>query len=210
MQTLLSRIATLLLVAGTGAGCGGGSGTGPGSDPSVLTALEVTPATATLFTVAPGNTVALSVVAKDQDGQAMSGLGSPTFSSDNTAIANVSSAGTVTAVAAGTATITASLTAGGVTQTGTTTVTTRIPPATAAVTAPELAFQPVTVDVQAGGVVTWTFASIQHDVTFTSGGAPANIPALQGGSASRTFPTNGTFGYRCSIHPPMTGAVHVH
>ena len=209
MQTLLSRIATLLIVAATGAGCGGGNGPG-GPDTPVLTTLEVTPATATLFTVAPGNTAALSVVAKDQDGQAMSGLGSPTFSSDNTAIATVSDAGAVTAAAAGTATITASLTAGGVTETGTTTVTTRVAPATAAVTAPGLEFQPATVDVQAGGMVTWTFTSLQHNVTFTSGGAPADVPALQDGSASRTFPTNGTFGYRCSIHPPMTGSVHVH
>ena len=210
MRALLSRIATLLIVAEAGVACGGGNGLEPGPDDPVLTTLEVTPGTATLFTVAPGNTTTLAVVAKDQDGQTMAGTGPASFSSDNTAIATVSSAGTVTAVAAGTATITASLTAGGVTETGTTTVTTRVAPATAAVTAPELAFQPVTVDVQAGGVVSWTFPSIQHDVTFTSGGAPANIPALQGGSASRTFPTNGTFGYRCSIHPPMTGAVHVH
>ena len=209
MQTLLSRIATLLIVAATGAGCGGGNGPVEPDTP-VLTTLEVTPATATLFTVAPGNTAALSVVAKDQDGQAMSGLGSPTFSSDNGAVATVSDAGAVTAAAAGTATITASLTAGGVTETGTTTVTTRVAPATAAVTAPGLEFQPATVDVQAGGMVTWTFTSLQHNVTFTSGGAPADVPALQDGSASRTFPTNGTFGYRCSIHPPMTGSVHVH
>ena len=96
MQTLLSRIATLLIVAATGAGCGGGNGPVEPDTP-VLTTLEVTPATATLFTVAPGNTAALSVVAKDQDGQAMSGLGSPTFSSDNGAVATVSDAGAVTA-----------------------------------------------------------------------------------------------------------------
>lgn len=65
--------------------------------PPVLTTLEVTPATATLFTVAPGNAVTLSVVAKDQDGQAMSGLGSPSFSSDNGTIASVRDNGTITA-----------------------------------------------------------------------------------------------------------------
>ena len=210
MRALLSRIATLLIVAEAGVACGGGNGLEPGPDDPVLTTLEVTPGTATLFTVAPGNTTTLAVVAKDQDGQAMSGLGSAAFSSDNTAIATVSDAGAVTAVAAGTATITASLTAGGVTRTGTTTITTRVAPATAAVTAPGLEFQPATVDVQAGGMVTWTFTSLQHNVTFTTGGAPADVPDLQDGSASRTFPTNGTFGYRCSIHPPMTGSVHVH
>ena len=74
MRTLLSRTATLLIVTGIGAGCGGdgGSGTGPPPDEtSVLTTIEVTPATATLFTVAPGSTVQLSVVAKNQDGQTM-------------------------------------------------------------------------------------------------------------------------------------------
>lgn len=210
MRALLSRIATLLIVAGTGAGCGGGSEPGPGPGTSVLTTVEVTPAAATLFTVAPGNTATLAVVAKNQDGQTMAGTGPASFSSNNGAIANVSDAGTVTAVAAGTATITASLTVGGVTETGTTTVTSRDAPANATVTAPALEFQPATVDVEAGGMVSWTFGSITHNVTFTTAGAPANVPDLQDGSASRTFPTNGTFGYRCSIHPPMTGSVHVH
>jgi plastocyanin len=176
----------------------------------VLTTVEVTPATATLFTVAPGNVVTLAVVAKDQDGQTMSGLGSASFSSDNGAIADVSSDGTVTAAAAGTAVITASLTAGGVTKTGTTTVTVQVAPASAAVVAPALVFQPAAVDVSAGGSVTWTFGSIHHTVTFSSAGAPADVPELQDGSASRTFPTNGAFSYRCAIHPQMAGAVRVH
>ncbi len=213
MRAMLSRMATLLIVAETGAACGGdgGSGTGPSPDEtSVLTTVEVTPATATLFTVAPGNTVTLAVVAKDQDGQTMAGLGSPTFSSDNGAIATVSDAGAITAVSAGSARITASLTAGGVTKTGTSTVTAQVAPASAGVVAPAIAFQPATVDVSAGGTVTWTFASSPHDVSFTTAGAPADVPVLQDGSASRTFPTNGSFSYRCSIHPPMTGVVHVH
>jgi len=210
MRALLSRIATLLMVAETGvAGCGG-SGTDPNPDTPVLTTLEVTPATATLFTVAPENAVTLSVVPKDQNGQTMAGAGTPTFSSDNGAIADVGADGTITAVAAGTAQITASLTAGGVTKTATTTVTVQVAPAAAGVLAPQLAFQPAAADVSAGGTVTWTFGSIPHDVTFTTAGAPADVPALQNGSAARTFPTNGAFGYRCTIHPQMTGAVRVH
>jgi plastocyanin len=212
MRRLSSTIATLLIVASTGAGCGGGDDNGPGPGPSdrVLTTLEVTPAAATLFTVAPGNTVTLAVVATDQDGQTMTGLGSPSFSSDNNAVATVDDAGTITAVAAGSAQITASLTAGGVTETGTTTVTAQVAPTSAAVVAPAIAYQPATVDVAAGGTVTWTFASIPHDVSFTTAGAPADVPVIQNESASRTFPTNGSFNYRCTIHPPMTGVVHVH
>lgn len=212
MRTSLRRVATLLIVAGIGAGGGGCGDNGPGPGPSdpVLTTVEITPATATLFTVAPGNTVTLAVVAKDQDGGTMAGLGSPSFSSSNATVASVSEAGAVTALAAGTAAITASLTAGGVTETGTTTVTAQVAPASAAVAAPAIAFQPATVNVRGNGTVTWAFASVPHTVTFTTAGAPANVPELQDGSASRTFPTNGSFNYRCTIHPPMTGVVHVH
>jgi plastocyanin len=175
----------------------------------VLTTLEVTPATATLFTVEPGNSATLAVVAKDQDGQTMSGLGSPSFSSDNAAVASVSDDGTITAVAAGTAQITASLTAGGVTKTGTSTVTAQVAPANVTVTAPGSSFRPAIVDVRAGGTVTWTFESTPHNVTFTTPGAPADIPEFQDGSASRTFPNNGTFHYQCA-GPQMAGVVRVH
>lgn len=207
MRTLFSRIATLLILAATGVGCGGDGGAGPGG--SVLTTLEVTPATPTLFTVAPGNTVTLSVVAKDQDGNTMTGAGTPTFSSDNGAVAGVSEDGTITALAAGTARITASLTAGGVTKTGTTTVTAQVAPANAVVAAAATGFQPATVDVQAGGTVTWTFGSTVHMVTFTTAGAPANIPDQQEASVSRVFPSHGTFQYQCS-GPQMAGVVRVH
>jgi plastocyanin len=207
MRALLSRIATLLIVAETGAGCGGDGGSGPGT--SVLTTLEVTPATATLFTVAPGNAVTLSVVPKDQDGQTMAGVGSPSFSSDNGAIASVSDDGTITAVAAGTARITASLTAGGVTKTGTTTVMAQVAPASATVVAGTGGFQPATVDVQAGGTVTWEFGSTPNMVTFTTAGAPANIPEQQNESVSRTFPNSGTFHYQCAT-PQKSGDVRVH
>jgi plastocyanin len=206
MRALLSRIATPLIVAGIGVACGGDGGSGLGS--SVLTTLEVTPTTATLFTVAPGNTVTLSVVAKDQDGGTMSG--SPSFSSDNSSIATVGADGTVTGVGAGSAGITASLTAGGVTKTATATVTVQAAATTVGVVAPAFEFQPGTVDVAAGGTVTWSFGSIHHTVSFTTAGAPESIPELQNGSAARIFSNNGSFGYRCLIHPEMTGLVRVH
>lgn len=206
MRIESSRIATLLMVAATGFGCGGD---GPTSVP-VYTTLEVTPGTPTLFTVAPGNTVTLSVVPKDQNGTAMTGTAVATFSSDNTAVATVGTTGTVTAVAAGTASITSSQAVGSVTKSGTATVTVQDAPATATVLAPSLVFQPTSVDVRATGTVTWTFGAVPHNVTFTTAGAPANVPNLQDGSASRAFPTNGSFGYQCTIHPGMNGTVHVH
>jgi hypothetical protein len=120
MRSLHSRMATLLLIAQIGAACGDG-GSGPDQD-QVLTTLEVSPATTALYTRAPGNTVALTVVAKDQRGVEMTGVGSPAFSSDNSAVANVNDQGTITATGVGSAQVTASLTAGGVTATGTATV----------------------------------------------------------------------------------------
>lgn len=207
MRTELSRVATLLIVAVTGAGCGGGGTT---DTSAVLTTVDVTPATAALFTVAPGNTAALNVVGKDQNGAVMS-AGTPTFSSDAATVATVGTDGTVTAVAPGTAVITATLTAGGATKSGISTVAVEDAPASAGVVATAgLAFNPSAVDVQAGGTVTWTFGTVTHNVTFTTAGAPTNIPDSQNGSVGRTFPTNGSFNYHCTIHPQMTGIITVH
>jgi plastocyanin len=204
MRAQWSGLAAILIAAGIGSGCGE---SGPSN---TLTTLEVTPTARTLFTVAPGNMDTLSVVAKDQNGLVMSGVGSPSFSSDNAAVATVNSAGIITAVAAGTAQVTVSLTEDGATASAVTVVTVEAAPAEAAVQAPQLAYQPKTVDVSAGGKVTWTFGAIHHTVTFTSAGSPADIPEFTDGSASRTFSSNGTFNYRCSIHTSMTGTVRVH
>ncbi|MEO8089517.1 MAG: Ig-like domain-containing protein [Gemmatimonadales bacterium] len=208
MRPLVSSIATLMVVTAAGTGCSS-NGTTPPPDP-VLTTVTVTPATATLFIGAPGNTATLAVAGKDQDGGTMTGLVAPTFSSDNDATATVSGDGTVTAVAAGTAQITASLTAGSVTKTGSATVTAQEAPASASVSTPGLAFQAPLVDVRVGGSVTWTIGATTHNVTFTSPGAPASIGDLNNASAARTFPSNGSFNYHCTIHPQMTGLVRVH
>jgi plastocyanin len=207
MRRLLSGMAILLLIAGTGTGCGDGGGE---PDTPVLTTVDVSPATVALFTEAPGNTAVLTVVAKDQRGETMTGVGSPTFSSDNSAVADVSDDGTITATGAGTAQVTASLTAGGVTETGASTVTVAVAPGTAAVSTPSLAFRPQVVDVSAAGVVTWTIGSIHHNVTFTTPGAPEDVPEITNASAARTFPNPGAFAYQCTIHPSMTGTVRVH
>ena len=204
MRAQWSGLAAMLIAAGIGSGCGE---SGPSN---ILTSLEVTPTAQTLFTVAPGNMDTLSVVAKDQNGLVMSGVGSPSFSSDNAAVATVTSAGIITAVGPGTAQVTASLTEGGATASAVTIVTVEAAATAAGVEAPAFVFQPKTVDVSAGGNVTWTFGSIHHTVTFTSVGAPADIPEFTDGSASRTFPSSGTYNYRCAIHSAMTGTVRVH
>jgi plastocyanin len=209
MHTMLrsiTRSALPVLLAAAAGACGGDGGQGLGG--GQLTTFNVTPTSATLFTVAPGKTVTLATVATDQDGAIMTGT--PVFASGDAAVATVDASGLVTAVGVGSTGITSSLTLGGITKSATTTITVVAAGATATVTAPQLLFTPATVDVQAGGAVTWTIETVHHNVTFSTAGAPADVPELLNASASRTFPTSGTYPYRCTIHPVMTGTVRVH
>jgi plastocyanin len=198
-----------LLVAGIflAMACGGGDG-GTGPSPNGLATVAVTPTTSTLYSIAPGNTVSLTVVGKDKSGAVLAGT--PTFSSGNAAAATVDAAGLVTATGAGASVITATLAVAGVTKTGTMTVSVQAAPAAATVLAPAIVFSPGTVDVKAGGAVTWTIAAIHHTVHFSGAGAPADIDTLTNASATRSFSTNGTYAYQCTIHPSMTGTVRVH
>jgi plastocyanin len=65
-------------------------------------------------------------------------------------------------------------------------------------------FNPATLTVRVGDTVTWTNNdSATHTVTF-------NIASLApGASFSHTFSTAGTYPYRCTIHPNMTGTIIV-
>jgi plastocyanin len=193
--------------------CGGGEG-GGGPDPEgpVLTTLEVTPTSAAVFNTAPGNSVNLLVVALDQDGQPMTNL-TPAFTSGSTGIATVSTAGTVTAVAAGTAQITISAQQGGVTLTKVVPVTVQGPPLAASIGSsptPQPSFVPPTVHLSAGGDVTWSLTGPEHSVTFVSSGSPASVPSLINAAASRTCPNAGTYNFVCDFHPTMSGTVYVH
>jgi plastocyanin len=211
MSATSSRTAILLLLA-AGTGCGGSDPSDPIVPPPdlVLTTVEVTPDTATLFTLQPGNWVRLTATPKDQDGGVMSGLPDPTFSSDDEAVGTVDAEGIVTAAAPGTARVTASLTVDGITKAGSSEITVVEASAASEVTAPQFAFVPQVADVAAGGKVTWTVAGIHHTVAFTTSGAPADIPEMLFQSVSRTFSTPGTFQYRCTIHNAMRGTVRVH
>jgi plastocyanin len=201
--------AVMVFLAIVIAGCGGDSGPVEPPQP-VLTFLAITPSTAQLFPTPPGNQVTLTVSPKDQSGNVMSGLGAPSFSSDNQAVASVSAGGVVQAISEGSARITASLTAGPQTKTVVADISVTAAPAVATVSAPALVFEPVSVHVSAGGTVNWVMAAIPHTVDFTTAGAPAPIPAFSQGTQSRAFPTPGSYSYSCGIHPSMTGVVHVH
>lgn len=93
-------------------------------------------------------------------------------------------------------------------------ITTPNPPA-GVVYAENFRFRPASVSITAGQSVTWVNNSTAvHDVTaddgsFASGALPAGNSGGTGGSFVHQFATAGTFSYRCTIHPQMTGTVVV-
>ncbi len=171
--------------------------------------LTVTPATPSLSI---GATAALQASARDARGNAIAGASGFTFTTANAQTAIVNATGVTTAIAPGSTIITASLTRDGVSATGTAAVTVTAPSggaATADVGTTANTFTAPTVTIAAGGTVTWTIGAVAHNVLFQSAGAPANVATTSATTASRTFPTVGTFPYLCSLHAGMTGTVIV-
>lgn len=88
-------------------------------------------------------------------------------------------------------------------------------PASADVMAEGFAFAPTTIEVAAGGTVTWTNGDgAGHTVSAGTPDAPElevfnePLPA-DGGTVERTFDEPGAYPYFCNIHPTMTGEVVV-
>ena len=188
----------------------------PGGEQPVYTSLAVGPRP--VPGVAVGATVQLTATPLDQNGAPMTGLSAATWASSADAVALVSPQGVVTGVAAGTATITATLAHQGTSRSGTADVTVTAAgggggggTSSATVTTPNLTFSPRTVTIAPGGTVTWRFSEVLHNVTFTgaepTGGSIPNTSP--GASVSRTFPTAGSYPYQCTLHSGMTGSVTV-
>lgn len=76
-------------------------------------------------------------------------------------------------------------------------------------------FSPQNISVLENTVVTWEWqaVTVPHNVTFDTPkppGTPADIGDRTAiGTVTRTFTTAGTFNYRCTNHPGMTGSVTV-
>ena len=70
-------------------------------------------------------------------------------------------------------------------------------------------FSPVNAQVPVGTTVTWTWGSgvATHNVTFADGASSGDKAG--GATYSRTFTAAGTFTYRCTRPPSMTGSVIV-
>jgi plastocyanin len=160
--------------------------------------------------VVVGRTLTLAATGQDARGNSITGLPGATFASNDAGVATVDGAGVVTGRAVGSATITASIAspADGA-RSGTATVSvTAAPPLTATVQMLAVTFSPTSVEIAAGGTVTWVNGSgVGHDVDF---GTPAmKIPVFESGQRSLTFGTAGSFGYHCNLHAGMTGTVVV-
>ena len=204
---LLGIAASAAFLAACG---GGGAATAPaGSGSAVFTTLDLAPVNPALPV---GASLNLTVTARDQDGQPISGLGTPSFASSATGIASVSASGLVTGIAPGTATITGTLTSGGVTHSGSAVVTVSASASGGiTITTPGTTFSPQSVTIAVGDTVTWQFSGATHNVTFNGAAPPGgNIQDMSPGSAaSRVFTSAGTYDYECTRHTGMTGRVTV-
>jgi plastocyanin len=211
-RRVLRIIAAGSVVAAISA-CGGSSSDSTGPTP-VFTSVSVGP---TSPAVSPDNTIAMTATAKDQNGHTMTGLpGAAWTSSDPTKATIDPSSGVATGIANGNTTITATITSGSVSHSGTAQLVVSTPPSSQTVTAAaSLAFHPPSVTVgRSGGsaTVTWAFQSVAHTVSWDSQPTGANvtgIPATASANVSRTFTVAGTYNYHCTIHSNMSGVVIV-
>jgi plastocyanin len=80
--------------------------------------------------------------------------------------------------------------------------------ADAVVTIADLSFSPSTVEIGTGEAVAWVWDDgvVPHDVVFEAG---PESPQQSGGTWEHRFDEPGTYDYRCTIHPQMTGRVVV-
>ncbi|HEY7569046.1 MAG TPA: plastocyanin/azurin family copper-binding protein [Gemmatimonadaceae bacterium] len=208
MRLLRVLGAGTLLVA---AACGGGGDGGTTNPPPAQTLGEIRPTPANVALTA-GQSTTINVAAINTNGGTISNAGTPTFTTQSATVAEVNAQGVVFGVSAGTTSIDISLSFGGVTKTASVPVVvtgTFGPMATVTASSASNIFQPQIVGVARGGTVTWSFSTVEHNVTFSGGGSPANIPNTVNSSVSRTFGTAGNFPYDCSIHAGMTGTVIV-
>ncbi len=185
--------------------CGGGSdSSGPAPSSNTVTTVTVSASSASLQV---GQAVQFSAEARNSKGELVS-AGQATWSVSPTSVATINSNGLVTAIAAGTANVTATIS--GVNGNLSVGVVDAGIPTAATVAMPGNSFSPFNVTIKQNGTVTFDFPSASHNVIFVSrAGAPQDIQIVANTKVSRTFSVVGTFPYDCTIHPGMSGQVTV-
>lgn len=92
---------------------------------------------------------------------------------------------------------------------GTGTGTGEQPPTAVAADIADFEFRPPTIEVAAGGTVTWTNAGVApHTVSATDGSFDSGTLET-GGVFEQTFASPGSYAYLCQMHPDMAGTVEV-
>lgn len=186
--------ATLLL-----AGCGG-------DDPVEPVVLSIV-LSAPKQTIAVGEPVQLTAIARDVNGVTLPGA-TFAYSSSASSVVNVNANGRAIGIGPGTASITA--TTSGQSSTPLTITVTPSPTVGVVVLMPNTTFSPATATIKVDQVVVFDFPALAHTVVFDNRpGKPTDIPATMNATISREFTTAGTFPFRCTIHPGMTGQVVV-
>ena len=136
------------------------------------------------------------------------------WSSTNTSVATISSAGVIAAVGIGATQIRASVVEGGAPVVGNASLSIVANPdakQTADVSMPGLTFSPTDVVVKVGGTVRFIFPNLDHNVIWQPRitGAPADIGIMSNQIVTRTFPAAGVFPYVCTLHNGMVGTIVV-
>ncbi len=181
----------------------------------VFAAVLITPATVSLQANGTQQLTASLVDARNV-ALALPGVPAPTFTSSNTAVADVSPTGLVTAKTNGNATITASATFAGVTQSAVRSVV--------VATSAGAIFDVGTTGnrfvngdrtIRVGDQIRFTIQVTLHNVLFGSNppvegniGSPG-VGVAVNTVAIRTFNTAGVSNYQCDIHSGMTGTITV-
>jgi len=184
------------------AGCGSGDGaTGLGPRPDRIAITEVR---SPLYV---GQSVQLEARALDASGTELA-VGDAEWSSATTAVAEVTPAGLLTGVSAGSAVLTARINGRG----GTVTVTVaNLPPAVATVTMAGATFTPADVTIRLNGSINFVFPATAHDIVFatTPTGAPTDIASSTSRTVGRQFLQPGDFTYTSTLQPGKSGVVRV-
>ncbi len=202
---MIRRVSVMSVVAGAMlAGCGGGDAgpTAPSPTPTPTPTVQTITVTPNSASLKPGDTLRLTAVPRDASGNALSGA-AINWSSNPQNVATVSSSGLITAIAVGTATVTAGV--GGVS--GTASIIIQQPPSPGTARVIELNYpaallargQPLQLaaalrdsvgNVLTGRVLAWTSAN-PAIVRVDASGAAGNLTAVSTGTTTVTGTVDG-------------------